>query len=43
MRINGTEVKTGYLVKPNDLITLNLPESVGGPPFPENIPLDILY
>lgn len=43
MRINGTEVKTGYLVKPNDLITLNLPESVGGPPFPEDIPLDILY
>ena len=43
MRINGTEVKTGYLVKPNDLITLNLPESVGGHPFPEDIPLDILY
>ena len=43
MRINGTEVKTGYLVKLNDLITLNLPESVGGPPFPEDIPLDILY
>lgn len=43
MRINGTEVKTGYLVKPNDLITLNLPESVGGRPFPEDIPLDILY
>ncbi len=43
MRINGTEVKTGYLVKPNDLITLNLPESVSGHPFPEDIPLDILY
>ncbi len=41
--MNGAEVKTGYLVKPGDSIALNIPESVSGQPFPEDIPLDILY
>ena len=43
IRINGAEVKTGYVVKPNDLIALDIPESASGQPFPEDIPLDILY
>ncbi len=43
IRINDAEVKTGYLIKPNDLIALNIPELLSDRPFPEDIPLDILY
>jgi 23S rRNA pseudouridine1911/1915/1917 synthase len=41
--VNGAEVKTGYLLKPGDQIDLILPARDPVQPFPENIPLDILY
>jgi 23S rRNA pseudouridine1911/1915/1917 synthase len=41
--VNGDRVKTGYLTKPGDQIALNIPESLPDQPFPENIPLEILY
>ncbi len=42
--VNDTQVKPNYKVKPNDLITVSLPE----PPrntdiLPENIPIEIVY
>jgi len=43
IRVNGEQAKTGYLTKLNDLITLQIPETLSGQPFPEDIPLDVLY
>jgi 23S rRNA pseudouridine1911/1915/1917 synthase len=43
LRVNGNQVKTGYLIKLNDRVELNVPESEPGQPFPEDIPLDIVY
>jgi len=43
VRVNDAEVKTGYLTRPGDRIALNVPESAPGQPFPEDIPLDVLY
>jgi 23S rRNA pseudouridine1911/1915/1917 synthase len=43
VRVNGAEVKTGYLVKPGDRIDLILPAPESAEPFPESIPIDVLY
>lgn len=43
IKVNGAEVKTGYLIKADDRIALNLPASEPDQPFPEDIPLDVLY
>jgi 23S rRNA pseudouridine1911/1915/1917 synthase len=43
LRVNGEQVKTGYLTRLNDRIDLKAPESLPDQPFPEEIPLDILY
>jgi 23S rRNA pseudouridine1911/1915/1917 synthase len=43
LRVNGHQVKTGYLTRLNDRIELHAPESYPDQPFPEAIPLDILY
>jgi 23S rRNA pseudouridine1911/1915/1917 synthase len=44
VRINGQDVKTGYPVKANDLVVLNVPDvSMLDQPFPEDIPLEVLY
>ncbi|HTY63425.1 MAG TPA: RluA family pseudouridine synthase [Acidobacteriota bacterium] len=43
LRINGAQVKTGYWTKPGDRIELHLPDALPDQPFPEEIPLDILY
>jgi 23S rRNA pseudouridine1911/1915/1917 synthase len=43
LRVNGEQVKTGYLTKLDDRIELVTPVSSPDQPFPENIPLDILY
>ncbi|MCS6822730.1 MAG: RluA family pseudouridine synthase [Cytophagaceae bacterium] len=44
VKVNGKETKSGYKIKPGDLIIISLPH----PPrtdviVPENIPLDIMY
>jgi 23S rRNA pseudouridine1911/1915/1917 synthase len=43
LRVNGEQVKTGYRTRLGDRIELELPEVLPDQPFPENIPLDILY
>ena len=43
IRVNGEQAKTGYLIRLNDLITLHIPETPSDQPFPEDIPLDVLY
>lgn len=43
IQVNGEQAKTGYLTKLNDLITLQIPETPDDQPFPEDIPLDVLY
>ena len=43
VRVNGAGAKTGYLTRADDRIALNVPESAPDQPFPENIPLDVLY
>jgi 23S rRNA pseudouridine1911/1915/1917 synthase len=43
LRVNGEQVKTGYLTKLDDRIELAVPKSLPDQPFPEEIPLDILY
>jgi 23S rRNA pseudouridine1911/1915/1917 synthase len=42
-RVNGAEAKTGYLVRQNDEIVLQIPESRPLKLEPEDIPLTILY
>jgi 23S rRNA pseudouridine1911/1915/1917 synthase len=43
VRVNGEPAKTGYRTRPKDRIALQVPESMPNLPFPEEIPLDILY
>ena len=43
LRVNSEKVKTGYLTRLNDIIELEAPESPPDQPFPEEIPLEILY
>jgi len=43
LRVNGEQVKTGHLLRLNDRVELLAPESTPDQPFPEEIPLEILY
>jgi len=43
VRISGERVKTGYRIRPGDRIELRMPEPQADAPFPENIPLEILF
>jgi 23S rRNA pseudouridine1911/1915/1917 synthase len=43
LRANGLLVKTGYLTRIHDHITLQVPALLPDEPFPEDIPLTILY
>jgi 23S rRNA pseudouridine1911/1915/1917 synthase len=43
IRVNGKQAKTGYPTRLNDRITLEIPETPSDQPFPEDIPLDVLY
>ncbi len=43
LRVNGEQVKTGYLLRLDDCIELHAPESLPDQPLPEDIPLEILY
>jgi 23S rRNA pseudouridine1911/1915/1917 synthase len=43
LRVNGEQVKTGYQTKLGDRIELEIPETLPEQPFPEEIPLHILY
>jgi 23S rRNA pseudouridine1911/1915/1917 synthase len=43
LRVNGAQVKTGYLTKLDDRIEMAVPESLPDQPLPEYIPLEILY
>lgn len=43
IRVNGERVKTGFLTRISDRIDLTIPESLPDQPFPEEIPLDVLY
>ena len=43
VKVNGEQVKTGHLIRPGDRIELSVPHALPALPFPENIPLDILY
>jgi 23S rRNA pseudouridine1911/1915/1917 synthase len=40
---NDKRVKTGYLTRISDRIDMKIPESLPDQPFPEEIPLDVLY
>jgi 23S rRNA pseudouridine1911/1915/1917 synthase len=41
--VNNQKVKTGYLTRPDDRITLDAPASKPDLPQPEDIPLNVLY
>jgi 23S rRNA pseudouridine1911/1915/1917 synthase len=41
--VNGACVKTGYLMRPQDRVELKIPFLLPDQPFPEAIPLDVLY
>jgi 23S rRNA pseudouridine1911/1915/1917 synthase len=43
VRVNGLEAKTGFNVKPGDQISLKSPEPASDQPYPEDIPLNVLY
>jgi 23S rRNA pseudouridine1911/1915/1917 synthase len=43
VRVDNREVKTGYALKPDDKITVQLPSPPPVHPHAENIPLNILY
>jgi len=43
IQANGKQVKTGYLTRINDHIELRIPQSLPDQPFPEDIPLNIIY
>ena len=43
IRVNGEQVKTGYQTRVDDQIELKIPDLPPQQPFPEEIPLDILY
>jgi 23S rRNA pseudouridine1911/1915/1917 synthase len=40
---NGDQVKTGYQTRINDRIILSIPELLPNQPFPEDIPLNIIF
>jgi len=42
-RVNGRQVKTGYLTEPGDEICISVPEPERALPFPEEIPLEVVY
>jgi 23S rRNA pseudouridine1911/1915/1917 synthase len=41
--VNGVSVKTGHLIRPADKITMKVPILPPDKPFPEEIPLDVIY
>ena len=41
--INGQPVKTGYLTRAGDAVAVQIPRMPALHPFPEKIPLDVLY
>ncbi len=43
VRVNNLQVKTGYLVRPDDTITCRISSALEDQPHPENIPLSVLY
>jgi 23S rRNA pseudouridine1911/1915/1917 synthase len=43
IRVNGEQVKTGYLTRLNDRVALKAPEALPDKLLPEEIPLDVLY
>jgi len=43
LRVNGEQVKTGHLLRLKDRVELHVPETPPDLPFPEEIPIDILY
>lgn len=43
VRVNGLEVKTGYQLKPDDIIAVQAPRPPSDQPHAENIPLNVLY
>lgn len=44
LRVNDEQVKSGYRIRPGDRIELDIPQTLpSGKPFPEQIPLNILY
>jgi 23S rRNA pseudouridine1911/1915/1917 synthase len=43
VKVNGKAAKTGYLTRRNDLILLQKPEIPPDQPFPEDIPLNVIY
>jgi len=43
VRVNGHNAKTGYLTRLNDRVDLSKPQPIPEQPFPEEIPLDVLY
>jgi 23S rRNA pseudouridine1911/1915/1917 synthase len=43
VRVNGEKVKTGRLIRMEDRIELKVPDILPVQPFPEKIPLDVLY
>jgi 23S rRNA pseudouridine1911/1915/1917 synthase len=43
VRVNGSIAKTGYIIRPADRIALHIPAAEPAQPFPEDIPLEILF
>lgn len=43
VRVNGAQVKTGLLLRTGDEISLQPPQSQPAGPFPENIPINVIY
>jgi 23S rRNA pseudouridine1911/1915/1917 synthase len=41
--VNGSPVKTGYCIKPDDKIELAIPDPISSEILPEAIPLDVLF
>ena len=41
--VNGKTQKASYVVQPDDVVEVTIPDAVETPILPENIPLDILY
>lgn len=43
VQVNGVAQKANYRLKPEDFITVEIPDAVATPILPEDIPLNILY
>jgi len=43
VQVNNKLVKTGYLTRLEDRVSLTAPKSTSDQPFPEDIPLDVIY